>query len=113
MIALVVAYSRNRVIGNNGKIPWKIKGEQRRFKELTIGNVVVMGRRTFEEIGFPLPDRYTIVVSNKKNYEADNCVTVSSIHEAIKVAGERDIYISGGAKLYEEGISLADRLYVI
>ena len=65
MIALIAALSQNRVIGKEGRIPWKIQGEQKRFKELTTGNVVIMGRRSYEEIGRPLPGRTTIVVSRK------------------------------------------------
>ena len=64
MISLIVACSKNRVIGNKGQIPLKIKGEQKRFRELTTGNVVIMGRKSFEEIGKPLKIRTTIVVSN-------------------------------------------------
>jgi len=66
MTALIVAFAKNQVIGNKGCIPWKIKGEQKRFRELTTGNVVIMGRRSYEEIGRPLPDRTTIVVSGTK-----------------------------------------------
>ncbi len=61
MVGLIVARSTNNVIGKNGQIPWKIKGEQRQFKELTTGNIVVMGRKSYEEIGHPLPNRKTIV----------------------------------------------------
>ena len=63
MIGLIVARSKNNVIGRNGEIPWKIKGEQKFFKELTIGNIVVMGRKSYEEIGHPLPNRQNIIVS--------------------------------------------------
>lgn len=112
MIAIIVAYTRNRVIGNNGCIPWKIKGEQQRFKELTTGNVVIMGRHSFEEIGKPLPNRYTIVVSNTKKFEAENCTTAGSLSEALVIAGDRDAYISGGARLYEEAILIADKMYI-
>lgn len=112
MIALIVAYAKNKVIGNCGQIPWKIRGEQKRFKELTTGNVVVMGRRSYEEIGKPLPNRYTIVISNTVKYEADNCTTVRTLKEALKVAGDRDVYISGGARLYEEAINIVDKMYV-
>ena len=62
MIALIVAYDKNRVIGNKGKIPWKIEGEQKRFRELTLGNTVIMGKRTYEEIGRPLPGRITVII---------------------------------------------------
>jgi len=112
MIALIVAHAKNRVIGNNGQIPWKIKGEQKRFRELTTGNVVIMGRRSYEEIGRPLPNRTTIVVSNSKNFDAENCMTAKSLAEAIEIAGDRDVYISGGARLYEEALPLVDKMYI-
>lgn len=112
MIALIVAYANNNVIGNKGCIPWKIKGEQKRFRELTTGNVVIMGRRSYEEIGRPLPNRTTIVVSNTKNYNGENCFTVKSLDEAIKMAGDRDIYISGGARLYEEALPIVEKMYI-
>lgn len=112
MIALIVAFAKNRVIGNEGHIPWKIEGEQKRFKELTTGNVVVMGRRTFEEIGRPLPNRTTIVVSSTNRFESENCHTVRTLQEAIKLAGNRDIYISGGTRLYAESIDLVDKMYI-
>ena len=104
MTGLIVAYARNRVIGNKGMIPWRIKGEQRRFKELTTGNVVIMGRRSYEEIGRPLPNRFTIVVSKTAEFTAENCVTVKSLDEAIEYARknrpDENIYLSGGAGIY-------------
>ena len=112
MIALIVAYAKNQVIGNKGRIPWKIKGEQRRFKELTTGNVVIMGRRSYEEIGRPLPNRTTIVVSNTANFDGENCLTAKSLTEAIRLAGNKNIYISGGAKLYEEALPLVEKMYI-
>lgn len=107
MVGLIVARSTNNVIGKNGQIPWKIKGEQRQFKELTTGNIVVMGRKSYEEIGHPLPNRKTIVVSKSKRFEAENLTTVSSIKEAIKMAGNQDIYIAGGYCLYKEANSFS------
>ena len=112
MIALIVAYANNYVIGNQGCIPWKIKGEQKRFKELTTGNVVVMGRRSYEEIGRPLPNRMTIVISNTKNYDDINVKTVRTLEEAIEIAGDKDIYISGGARLYEEALPMIEKMYI-
>jgi len=112
MIALIVAFSKNRVIGNKGIIPWKIKGEQKRFKELTTGNVVVMGRRSYEEIGKPLPNRTTIVISNTKTYSDVNCMTATSLNEALKMAEGRNVYIAGGAQLYKESIYLVDKMYI-
>ena len=113
MIGLIVAYTKNRVIGKDGQIPWRIKGEQKRFRELTTGNVVIMGRRSYEEIGHPLPNRYNIVVSNTQKYEAENCTTVGSLEEALEVADKnKNIYISGGAGLYREAIDLVDQMFI-
>lgn len=113
MVGLIVAYSKNRVIGNKGQIPWRIKGEQKRFRELTTGNVVIMGRRSYEEIGRPLPNRYTIVVSNTQKFEAENCTTAGSLEEAIAIADKtKNIYISGGAGLYKEAIDIVDKMFI-
>lgn len=112
MIGLIVARSQNNVIGKNGQIPWKIKGEQKQFKELTTGNVVVMGRKSYEEIGHPLPNRKTIVVSRTKQYEGENLATAGSVKEAIEMAGEQNVYISGGYGLYKEAIPFVDVMYI-
>lgn len=114
MIALIAAYSKNRVIGRNGKIPWKIKGEQLRFRKLTMGNAVILGRRSYEEIGRPLPGRYTIIVSTTKNQREENFCTASSLLHAIKIAEDKkmDSFVSGGAALYQEAIDLVDKMYL-
>ncbi len=112
MIALIAAVSRNNVIGNKGCIPWKIKGEQKRFKELTVGKTIVMGKRSFQEIGKPLADRKTILVSKTISYEDENCKTADSLEEALKLAGNTDVFIAGGEQLYREALPLADKLYI-
>jgi len=112
MIGLIVARSKNNVIGRNGEIPWKIKGEQKQFKELTTGNVVVMGRKSYEEIGRPLPNRKNIVVSNSKNFTGENLVTVGSLQEAIDMCAGENVYISGGYGLYKEALPLVDQMYI-
>ena len=116
MIGLIVAYTKNRVIGNKGQIPWRIKGEQRRFRELTTGNVVIMGRKSYEEIGRPLPNRFNIIVSRTGDFKAENMITVPSLEEAIEYAKknrpDENIYLSGGAGIYKEGISLAEKLFI-
>lgn len=113
MIGLIVARSKNNVIGKNGKIPWKIKGEQKQFKELTTGNVVIMGRNSYDEIGRPLPNRETIVISNTKKYIGENLHTASSVKEAIEFAKGKDVYIAGGYGVYKEAIPLVDVMYII
>lgn len=112
MINLIVAHSKNYVIGNKGKIPWKIPNEQSRFKKLTSGNIVVMGRRTFEEIGKPLPNRTILVVSNTINIDTPTVKTVSSLQEAINKFPDADIFISGGSRLYEEILPIVDTMYI-
>lgn len=122
MLALIVAYARGRVIGNKGRIPWRIKGEQKRFKELTTGNVVIMGRRTYEEIGRPLPNRTTIVVSStmreadlsKSSGNGGEIYLACSLKEALELAKDKggNIYISGGAGLYAEVIDMVDKMYI-
>lgn len=112
MVGLIVARSNNNVIGKNGCIPWKIKGEQKQFKELTTGNVVVMGRKSYEEIGHPLPNRKTIVVSRSKKFEGEDLATASSVKEAIEMAGNQDVYIAGGYGLYKEAIPFVEKMYI-
>lgn len=117
MISLIVAYSGiSCVIGWKGKIPWKIKGEQKRFKDLTTDNVVIMGRKTYEEIGKPLPNRKTIVISKTHHYDGDDVVTLSSLKEALSFCEKKynglNVFISGGASLYDEAIGIVDTMYI-
>lgn len=112
MIGLIVARSKNNVIGKNGEIPWKIKGEQKKFRELTTGNVVIMGRKSYEEIGHPLPNRKNIIVSKTKNFTGENLVTVGSLQEAIDISRGEKIYIAGGYGLFEEALPLVDTMYI-
>ena len=112
MIGLIVARSKNNVIGKNGKIPWKIKGEQKQFKELTTGNVVIMGRNSYDEIGRPLPNRETIVISNTIKYIRETLQTASTVKEAIEFAKGKDVYIAGGYGVYKEAIPLVDVMYI-
>ena len=109
---LIAAAALDWGIGYKGDLLAKIPEDMKYFRQKTIGNVVVMGRRFYEEIGKPLPNRTTIVVSSKKTFEGQNYYTVGSLQEAIKLAGDRDIYISGGARLYAEAIDLVDKMFI-
>ena len=109
---VIVARSKNNVIGKNGNIPWKIKGEQRQFRELTTGNVVIMGRKSYEEIGRPLPNRMNIVVSTTTEYQGDNLVSAKSLEDALLLAKGQDVYIAGGYGLFKEALSLVDKMYI-
>lgn len=113
MISIIVAVTKNNVIGNNGIMPWKIKGEQRRFKELTTGHTIIVGRKTFQAEGKPLPNRKTIIISKTKNIECENCVTVKSLKEALNLAkDEKEIFIAGGGEIYRQVLPRTDRIYL-
>lgn len=112
MIGLIVARSKNNVIGKNGEIPWNIKGEQKQFKELTTGNVVVMGRKSFEEIGHPLSNRKNIIVSKSKKYTGENLITVNSLQEALDVSQNENVFVSGGYGLFKEVLPIVDKMYI-
>ena len=116
MTALIVARSINNVIGKDGRIPWSIPGEQKQFRELTTGNVVVMGRKSYEEIGRPLPNRKTIVVSKSRRFEGENLKTAASVKEAITLASDwaknQNIYFAGGYEIYKEALPYVDVMYI-
>lgn len=112
MLAIIAAYDQNRVIGRDGRMAWHIPGEQRRFRELTTGAAVVMGRRTWQEIGRALPNRLNIVLSGNPDFSAPGCLVAHSLEEAIALAGELDVYVSGGAAVYAQALPLAQRLYL-
>ena len=112
MISIIVAVAKGGAIGKEGKIPWKIPGEQRQFKDLTTGHVVIMGRTSYEEIGHPLPERTNIVVSKTKVFSGENLYTVKSLQEAIERAGQEEIFIAGGAELFQEALPLANKIYM-
>ncbi|MCI5644138.1 dihydrofolate reductase [Treponema porcinum] len=116
MTAIIAAYTKNaRVIGKNGKIPWNIPDDLKRFKRLTTGNAVIMGRKTFESIGKPLADRLNIVISRTKTFTGENCITVNSLERALEEAKERGfstVFICGGETIYAEALPYCTTLYL-
>ncbi len=113
-ISLIAAMAANRVIGRQGNIPWKIPGEQKLFKKITLGHVVIMGRRTYETIGRPLPGRFNIIVTRNRNYNAAGCSVVHDLPNALSSCppDETEAFICGGGQLYHEALPLADRIYL-
>ncbi len=113
LISIIAAVAKNGVIGAGGRMPWKIPGEQKRFRNLTLGQTVVMGRRTFEEIGEPLPGRHTVILSRNRDFDWPGCTTLSSWEQVWeKFADKKELFIAGGAALYRDTIPLAHRLYL-
>jgi dihydrofolate reductase len=114
-ISLIAALSENRVIGNGGKIPWHLADDFRRFKERTLGHAIIMGRKTHESIGRPLPGRTNIVITRDTERDIPGCVVVGSLQEALTWAREiefEEVFICGGGQIYAEAIAQADRLYL-
>ena len=112
-ITLIVARARNGVIGRANAMPWKIPGEQAFFKRTTIGHPIVMGRKTWESIGRPLPGRRSIVVTRNPAYRADGAEVAASLDEAItRCAGLPEMFVIGGAELYRAALPRADRLII-
>ncbi len=113
-LALIAAQSENRIIGNGPDIPWKVKGEQALFKELTMDGTLIMGRKTFESIGRPLPGRTTIIVTRNPEYKVPDCETANSLEQAIEMAKAlgKPTFVAGGGELYAQAISIADALHL-
>lgn len=114
-IIIIVAFSKNgRIIGNHGKIPWNLPEDLRRFKELTTGNAIIMGRKTFESIGRVLPERMNIVVTKNKDFCVDRIHVADSPENAIEIAknaGYTKIFICGGQQIYQQMMDYADYIY--
>ena len=114
-VALVAAVAINGVIGNAGGLPWRLPSDLKRFKAVTMGKPVIMGRKTWESIGRPLPGRRNIVVTRSQDFGAQDVERASSLEEAIAMAGQGDaaeLCVIGGGQLYEEALPIADRLYI-
>lgn len=108
-IALIAAVARNRVIGIDGKLPWQIPADLKRFKALTIGSTLIMGRKTYGSIGRRLPGRTTIVVTRQPHWTAEGVLVVHSLEDALaQVVG--DAWVAGGGEIYAQAMPYADRL---
>jgi dihydrofolate reductase len=113
MIKMIAACTSNSVIGLNGKIPFSYPADMRQFKALTLNSTVIMGRKTFEGIGKPLPKRLNIVISNSKIMVQKDVYTVSSIKAALELAEDnKDIWLIGGANIYQEGMKYAQEIHL-
>jgi len=115
IVSMIVAVSENGVIGREGQIPWDLPADLKNFKRLTMGHHLIVGRKTWESIGRPLPGRTMIVLSRKAGFKAEGCLTAASLPEAIEIAemaGDAEAFIAGGSRVYEQAIPLADRIYL-
>jgi dihydrofolate reductase len=112
-LSLVVAMARNRVIGRDDALPWRLPADLAHFKKVTMGHPVVMGRRTYESIGKPLPGRLNLVVSRNRDYRAPGCTVVPSLDAAWRAAGDaQEVCVIGGTSLFREALPVADVIHL-
>lgn len=112
-ISIIVAADENGVIGRDNHLPWRLAADMRHFREVTMGKPVLMGRKTYESIGKPLPGRHNIVITRKSGLVIDGCTVVNSLDDAIDAVGDVDeVMIIGGAEIYRESLGLANRIYL-
>ncbi|MGO0059494.1 dihydrofolate reductase [Brevibacillus fluminis] len=112
-LSMIVAFDKNRVIGKDNDIPWKLPRDQVYFREVTMGHPIIMGRKNHESIGRPLPGRRNIVLTRDKSYEATGCEIVHTAQEALAlVGGEQEAFVIGGEEIYRLFLPLADKLYI-
>jgi dihydrofolate reductase len=115
IVSIIAAMDRKRGIGVDNKLPWRLSADLKRFRDLTMGHHIIVGRKTFESIGRPLPGRRMIVVTRNRAYKAEGCDLVHSVEDALNLARERDeseVFICGGAEIYAQSIGIADRMYL-
>jgi dihydrofolate reductase len=115
IVSLIVAMDETRGIGKHNRIPWHLPSDLKRFKKLTMGHHLVMGRITYETIGKPLTGRKMVVISHQKDYAAPGCQVVQSISQALRVAEdnhENEVFIIGGGEIFTQSVEIADKIYL-
>ncbi len=114
-ISCIVAKTKNNVIGLDNKMPWHISDDLKYFKKVTTGHTIIMGRKNFESIGRPLPNRINIVLTRDKNFKNKGCIILDTIEKALKFAydtGEDEVFIIGGGQIYEQTVEYWDKMYI-
>lgn len=112
MTYIIVAVSQNGVIGNSGKLPWRLPTDLANFKRLTIGQTVIMGRKTYQSIGKPLPGRSNIIISRNPNFKITGCIVSPNLQQAVEQAGSGKVFIIGGETVFKEAITLTNKIYL-
>lgn len=109
MTTIIAAVSKNYALGKNNTLLWHLPNDFKRFKTLTTGHYIVMGRKTFESLPHLLPNRTHVIITRQKNFKPENCIVVNNLQSAIKACPEdEDIYIIGGGEIYKQSIEFAD-----
>jgi dihydrofolate reductase len=112
-LSLIVAIAKNRVIGVNNTLPWHLPEDLKRFRALTTGHHIIMGRKTYDSLGRLLPGRTTVIVTRNQDYKVEGAIVVHSLEAAITACGDdNEAFLIGGAELYKDGLKLANKLYI-
>ena len=112
-LSLIVAIAKNRVIGVNNTLPWHLPEDLKRFRALTTGHHIIMGRKTYDSLGRLLPGRTTVIVTRNQDYKVEGAVVAHSLEAAISACGDdKELFLIGGAELYKDGLKLANKLYI-
>ncbi len=113
ILSLIVAVSKNNVIGADNGLLWQMPADLKHFKAVTIGHTIIMGRKTYESIGRPLPERKNIVVTRQEDFKAEGCEVVNSLQDAVDLClREQEVFIVGGGEIYKQAIHAADKIYL-
>ncbi len=111
-LSIIVATAKNRVIGVNNTLPWHLPEDLKRFRALTTGHHIIMGRKTYDSLGRLLPGRTTVIVTRNQAYKVEGAIVVHSLEDAITACGDdQEVFLIGGAELYQDGLKLANKLY--
>lgn len=111
--SIIVAVAENDVIGYDNHLLWHISEDLKRFKSLTLGHHIIMGRKTFESIGKPLPGRISVIISRQENLKIEGCIVVNSLDEAFEVAkNDSEAFIIGGGEIYKQALPIVDKIYL-
>ncbi|HNP33437.1 MAG TPA: dihydrofolate reductase [Flavobacterium sp.] len=111
MITLIAAVAENNALGKNNQLLWHLPDDFKRFKNVTTGHYIIMGRKTFESFPKPLPNRTHVIITRQKDYAPENCIVVDSLPKAIAVCPEdEEVFIIGGGEIYKQSIEMADKL---
>lgn len=111
MITLIAAAAENNALGKNNDLIWHLPDDFKRFKAITSGHYIIMGRKTFESFPKPLPNRTHVIISRQKNYNPENCIVVNSLEKAIEICPkDEDVFVIGGGEIYQQSIAIADKI---
>jgi dihydrofolate reductase len=112
-ISIIVALSENNVVGVKNQLPWKLSADLKRVKALTMGHHIIMGRKTYESIGKPLPGRTNVIITRNKDFKAEGCVIARSLEHALEISkDDSEVFIFGGGEIFRDAMNLASKIYM-